>query len=122
MRRGEAWKHLREYGPWMRVTERAVFLALLERSNNGDCAIPPRFTPGLDQLAEVVCCSRATVTRALAHLELHGWVKRTRSVGGARCKSTYQLTAGGVCKPGCALGCNEPARRSCSTCWDHAHL
>jgi hypothetical protein len=101
VRRGEAWKPLRENGGWMRTPERAVFLALLERSNNDDCSIPPKMTPGLAGLAEMACCSKSTVALALKHLERHNWLTRKQSKGGAGCKTTYQLRAGLRCYPDC---------------------
>jgi hypothetical protein len=107
MRRGEAWKPLREHGKWMRLSERAVFHALLERSNNADCAIPAHMTPSLVQLAEACCCSKSTVALALDHLEAHGWVTRKRSgkgsIGkpGRGYKTTYQLDHGWLCPSGC---------------------
>ena len=86
MRRGEAWKPLRERGGWMRLSERAIFFALLERSDNGDCSIPAHMTPSLVQLAEACCCSVSTVKLALNHLEWHGWITRKRSKGGGRAR------------------------------------
>ena len=101
MRRGEAWKPLRERGGWMRLSERAVFYALLERSDNGDCSIPAHMTPSLVQLAEACCCSRSAVKLALNHLEWHGWLIRTRSKGGRGRKSAYRLAEGFTCPPDC---------------------
>jgi hypothetical protein len=104
MRRGEAWKPLREYGGWMRLAEKAVFYALLERSNNDDCAIPYRYTPSLAQLAEAVGGSKSTVVLALDHLEWHRWIHRKRvSNPGRGHKTTYQLIPGGFCHPYCEL-------------------
>ena len=101
MRRGEAWKSLREHGRWMRLSERAVFYALLERSDNNDCSIPPKMTPSLVQLAEACCCSKSTATLAVDHLAWHGWLIRKRSKGGRSHKSTYQLDEGFPCPPDC---------------------
>jgi DNA-binding MarR family transcriptional regulator len=101
MRRGEAWKPLRERGGWMRLSERAIFYALLERSDNADCSIPAHMTPGLAQLAEACCCSKSTVATALDHLERHGWIKRKRSKGGRALKTTYQLAEGLACPDSC---------------------
>lgn len=102
MRRGEAWKPLREHGKWMRLSERAVFYALLERSDNADCSIPAHMTPSLIQLAEACCCSPSTVKLALAHLEAHGWIERKRiSRPGRGHKTTYQLDHGWLCTPTC---------------------
>jgi hypothetical protein len=113
VRRGEAWKALREHGGWMRLAERAVFYALLERSDNADCSIPAHMTPSLMQLAEACCCSKSTAAGALTHLELHGWVVRHRSGKpdakgpGRGHKTTYQLDHGWVCDTG-----NCPAKGS----------
>src|SRR5207253_10353553 len=101
MRRGEAWKPLREHGGWMRLSERAVFYALLERSDNADCSIPAHMTPGLAQLAEACCCSKSTVALALEHLEAHGWVTRKRGKGGRSRKTRYQLDHGWICSLEC---------------------
>jgi hypothetical protein len=101
MRRSEIWKPLRERGGWMRLSERAIFYALLERSDNGDCSIPVYMTPSLAQLAEACCCSKSTAALAVDHLALHGWLIRRRSKGGRTHKTTYQLTEGGRCPPGC---------------------
>jgi MarR family len=102
MRRGEAWKPLRDRGGWMRLSERAVFYALLERSDNGDCSIPAHMTPSLVQLADACCCSKSTVARALDHLEWHGWITRKRSKGGQGHKTAYQLADGFACPPDCS--------------------
>jgi hypothetical protein len=109
MRRGEAWKALRERGRWMRLSERAVFLALLERSDNDDCSIPAKMTPSLVQLAESCCCSKSTAALALDHLAWHGWVDRTRTRGGRSHKTTYKLARGFECSPD---RCDHPAKRS----------
>ena len=101
MRRGEAWKPLRDRGGWMRMSERAIFYALLERSDNGDCSIPAFMTPSLVDLAEACCCSESTVKLALNHLEWHGWITRKRSKGGRSRKTAYQLAEGFTCPPDC---------------------
>jgi hypothetical protein len=101
VRRGEAWKPLREHGKWMRLSERAVFLALLERSDNADCAIPAHMTPSLVQLAEACCCSVSAVKLALDHLDRHGWLIRKRTRGGRGHKTTYQLDHGWPCPLTC---------------------
>jgi DNA-binding MarR family transcriptional regulator len=101
MRRGEAWKPLRARGGWMRLSEKAVFYALLERADNNDCSIPAYMTPSLDQLAEAVGGGTSTVCRALDHLEHHGWLTRNRSKGGRTHKTTYQLLDGFECLPDC---------------------
>jgi hypothetical protein len=100
MRRGEAYKPLRERGQWMRLSERAVFYALLERSDNGDCTIPAHMTPSLLQLAEACCCSKSTVQLAVDHLAWHGWLHRERQPGRGH-KTAYQLLEGFPCLPGC---------------------
>ena len=102
MRRGEAWKPLRERGGWMRLSERAVFLALLERSDNADCSIPAYMTPSLVVLAETCCCAKSTAAAALDHLERHGWLTRKRSKGGQGHKTAYQLGEGLPCPPDCS--------------------
>jgi hypothetical protein len=84
----------------MRLSERAVFYALLERSDNGDCSIPAHMTPSLVQLAEACCCSKSTVALALNHLEWHG-ITRKRSKGGRSRKTAYQLADGFTCPPDC---------------------
>ena len=97
MRRGEAWKALREHGRWMRLSERAVFYVLLERSDNADCSIPAYMTPSLAQLADACCCSKSTAVLALNHLEHHGWIQREPTAGGRGRKSSYQLDHGWLC-------------------------
>jgi DNA-binding MarR family transcriptional regulator len=97
MRRADAWRPLREHGQWMRMSERLVFYALLERSDNADCSIPPRMTPSLQQLAEACCCATSTVKLALNHLERHGWVVRKHTNGGRGRKTAYQLDQGWIC-------------------------
>jgi DNA-binding MarR family transcriptional regulator len=101
MKRSEAWKALREHGKWMRLSERAVFFALLERSDNGDCSIPAYMTPSLVQLAEAACCSKSTAAAALDHLEWCRWVERKRTRGGRSQKTAYQLIDGLPCAPNC---------------------
>lgn len=102
MRRGEAWKVLRDRGGWMRMSERTIFYALLERSDNADCSVPANMTPSLVQLAESCCCSEASVKRALNHLERHGWVTRARVRNAGRGHKTgYQLAPGLTCPPFC---------------------
>jgi hypothetical protein len=111
MRRGEAWKALRERGGWMRMSERVVFYVLLERSDNADCSIPATMTPSLVQLADACCCSKASVKRALNHLERHGWLTRTRVTNPGRGHKTgYQLAPGVACPSGCPhqKGAHEP--------------
>jgi hypothetical protein len=108
VRRGEAWQPLRDHGGWMQMSEKAVFYALLERSDNGDCTIPAHMTPSLVQLASDTGGAKSTVVLALGHLERHGWVVRTRTGSkatgqtGRGHKTAYQLAAGGNCAPGCA--------------------
>jgi hypothetical protein len=101
MRRGEAWKPLRERGGWMQMSERVVFYVLLERADNADCTVPAFMTPSLAQLAEDCSCSKASVATALRHLEHHGWVERNRSKGGRGHKTAYRLSDGFPCGPGC---------------------
>lgn len=102
MRRGDAWRPLREHGRWMKASERLVFYALLERSDNADCSIPARMTPSLLQLAEACCCSKSTAVRALDHLEHHAWITRSRVKNPGRGHKTgYRLLAGFPCLPGC---------------------
>jgi hypothetical protein len=101
MQRGRVWKPLRERGGWMHLSERAVFLALLERADNEDCSIPPYVTPSLVQLAEMAGCSKSAAALALGHLEWHGWVERKRSKGGRSRKTAYQLREGFPCGPEC---------------------
>jgi len=86
----------------MRMSERAVFYVLLERSDNGDCSIPAHMTPSLVQLAEACCCSKSTVALALSHLEWHGWITRKRSKGGQGYKTAYRLDEGFTCPPDCS--------------------
>jgi DNA-binding MarR family transcriptional regulator len=85
----------------MRLSERAVFLALLERADNSDCTIPGYMTPSLVQLAASCCCSKSAVAAALTHLESHGWLTRARGKGGRSHKTAYRLTEGSECLPGC---------------------
>jgi hypothetical protein len=107
VRRGEAHKPLREHGGWMQMSEKAVFYALLERADNGDCSIPAHMTPSLVQLAGDTGGAKSTVVLALGHLERHGWVvrKHTGSAAtgqtGRGHKNAYQLAAGFSCAPGC---------------------
>lgn len=121
MRRGEAWKPLREHGKWMRASERLIFYALLERSDNADCSIPAHMTPSLIQLAEACCCSKSTVALALDHLEAHGWLTRTTTGkpatgkpgrgSGRGHKNTYQLDHGWLCFADCEHR-QRPRKRS----------
>jgi hypothetical protein len=98
MRRGEAWKPLRERGGWMRLSERAVFLALLERSDNADCSIPVQWAPSVAQLAGMCCCSASTVKLALGHLERHKWLIRdSKPNAGRGHKASYRLADGVLC-------------------------
>jgi hypothetical protein len=86
----------------MKLSERAVFYALLERSDNADCSIPPRMTPSLQQLAEACCCWKSTAVRALDHLEHHAWITRDRvKKPGRGHKTRYKLLPGYPCPPDC---------------------
>jgi hypothetical protein len=80
MRRGEAAKHQREHGRWMRKSERLVFFVLLERSDNYTCTVPDFMTPSLAQLAAEAGCWTSTAAEAITHLEKHGWIIRKRSL------------------------------------------
>jgi hypothetical protein len=85
----------------MRLSERAIFYTLLERSDNSDCSIPAHMTPSLAQLAAAACCSKSTAALAVSHLERHGWLTRKRSKGGRSRKTTYQLAEGLACPASC---------------------
>lgn len=88
----------------MRLSERAVFYALLERADNATCVIPSRMTPSLVQLAEACCCAKSTAALALEHLEAHGWVIRTRTPRPGRGhKTVYCLDHGWLCPDDCPL-------------------
>lgn len=50
--------------------------ALLDRANNEDCAIPAWLSPSLTAVEHDTGLARSTVASALAHLELHGWLRR----------------------------------------------
>lgn len=107
MRRGEAWKPLRERGGWMRLSEKAVFYVLLDRADNADCSIPGWMTPSLVQLAEACGCSSSTVKLALNHLELHKWLNRdSKPNAGRGHKASYRLDGGQPCD------CPKPAKRA----------
>lgn len=112
MRRGEAGKHLRTHGRWMRPSERIVFLILLERSDNADCSVPGWRTPSLDQLADETRYTISATKEALAHLEKHGWLIRQRSAGGRGRKSAYQLSAGQPCTSPTPAACLRPRKQA----------
>jgi DNA-binding MarR family transcriptional regulator len=112
MKRGEAGKHQRTHGRWMRPSERLVFFVLLDRADNSDCTIPAFMTPSLPQLAEAIGYSPSAAAEALSHLEKHGWLERSRSKGGRGRKSKYRLDAGGACDAASPTACLRPPKQS----------
>jgi hypothetical protein len=97
VQRGEAAKRLREHGKWISHCERIVFLTLLDRSDNTDCTVPGFLTPSLKRFAEEIGYSKSTTAAAMAHLEEHGWLIRTRAKPGRGHKTSYRLEHGWVC-------------------------
>ena len=56
--------------------ETLAMLWLLSRADNDTCALPVQFTPKHAELATWLRCTPRHLRRVLAHLELHGWIKR----------------------------------------------
>jgi DNA-binding MarR family transcriptional regulator len=75
--------------------EALLMMMLLRRAHNDTLAVPDWRTPALPQLAVAARVSESTARRRLAHLEKHGWVKRSPGDGRGR-KSTYALLPEGA--------------------------
>ena len=80
MRRGEAGRLIRDSS--LSSTEKLVMLALLDRADNDDCAIPPWRSPSLLAVEKDTSLAHSTVLKTVAHLELHGWLQRSGSQRG----------------------------------------
>lgn len=76
-----------------------VFHALFRRATYRTAMIAPRFQPkSTKEIARNAVCSEATVKRALAHLELHGWITRLRpKTSGRGHRTEYVLLSGSDC-------------------------
>jgi hypothetical protein len=107
------------------MSERAVMLTLLRRSDNADCTVPPWNTPTIAVLAAEIPVTERRLRRILAHLAAHGWLDYTPGAPGRRPagkkrtgKGTFALLPRqpGRCLPPCegihpATTRNNAARR-----------
>lgn len=73
MKRSEAGRLL-DTADYLTLSERVVYLILLERSDNDDCKIPPRMAPRIAAIAHRGGMSTRSVRRALSHLMYHGFL------------------------------------------------
>ena len=92
------------------MAETLTMMMLLRRAHNDTLTVPDWRTPSLPQLAAAVRVDVRRVRRLLAHLERHGWVKRSAGHGRGH-KSTYALLPGGVAGDPCSCrkrGTGEP--------------
>jgi hypothetical protein len=96
----------------MRPSERIIFLTLLERSDNADCAVPRYMSPSLAGLADMTGYTISATKEAITHLEKHGWLIRGRSPGGRGHKSAYQLDAGQPCTAPTPAACIRPPKQA----------
>ena len=80
----------------LRPNERLVLLTLLDRANNDDCAIPHWLAPSLTGVAHDTGLARSTAAATVAHLELHGWLRREGQKAGqmAKTKQSGRLKSG----------------------------
>lgn len=106
MRRGEAGRAVKDCA-YLTAAEKVVFLSLLEGADNGNCSVPPFTTPTMKDLADWTSLHRATVYRAVEHLERHGWLSHEAGGGRGR-RSKYCLVPR---VPDTACGCERVARR-----------
>lgn len=76
-----------------------VYRALFHRATYNSAVIEPRFQPkSIKRIASDTNCSEATVKRALAHLESHGWITRVRrETPGRGYRTNYVLLIGTDC-------------------------
>lgn len=102
MKRGEAGK-LVSRCDYLTAADKSVFRTLLERANNYDCTLDAKYTPTVPQLILATSLARATVFRALGHLETHRWLVRTPGKGRTH-KSGYALV---VEQPHVACECQK---------------
>lgn len=103
MRRSDAGKVLKR-NRYLSISERLVFLLLLEGADNDTCDLPAKMAPNSRvELADWAGLSPRQVQRVFRHLEGHGWVGLER--GSGRGKGTkYRLlprTPDPECPPGC---------------------
>ena len=88
-----------------------MYLILLERSDNSTCSVPGFMTFSLPQIADAAGYTLSATKEALAHLERHGWLIRTRG-GGRGHKSSYKLAAGRPCDAASPADCLRPRKQS----------
>lgn len=89
MRRSEAGRRV-SLCTYLSAADKSVFRTLLDRANNDDCKVPPFQTPTIPELILATSLHRATVFRALDHLERHKWMVRKPGKGRTH-KSSYHL-------------------------------
>lgn len=106
MRRVEAGKKVSQC-TYLTAADKSVFRTLLERANNDDCKVPPFQTPTIPELTLATSLGRATVFRALDHLERHKWMVRTPGKGRTH-KSSYALVVEG---PDALCECRKVSQR-----------
>lgn len=115
MKRSTAGRAIRDSS--LRSNEKLIMLALLDRADNEDCAIPAWRSPSLLAVEKDTSLSHATVLKTLAHLELHGWLQRdgakrgqvagTKRAGMGRSATRWSLLPGAI--PG-DCSCPKPDR------------
>lgn len=94
MKRSTAGRAIRDSS--LRPNERLVMFALLDRANNEDCAVPHWLAPSLTAVAHDTGLARSTTAATVAHLELHGWLRREGQKAGqmAKTKQSGRLRSG----------------------------
>jgi hypothetical protein len=82
VRRGEAGRLIRDSA--LKPNEKLILLALLDRADNEDCAIPAWRSPSLTAVQKDTSLARSTVAATVAHLEMHGWLRREGQKAGQK--------------------------------------
>jgi hypothetical protein len=103
----------------LRSNEKLIMLALLDRADNDTCEIPAWRSPSLLAVKQDTSLASSTVAATIAHIELHGWLKRdgqkrgqkpgTKHSGRGRSATRWALIPDGVVLP---CNCAKPDRPS----------
>lgn len=103
MRRSDAGKLLK-HNRYLTISERVVFLLLLEGADNLTCDLPAKMAPNSRvELAQWAGLSSRQVQRVFKHLEGHGWVGLAR--GNGRGQRTRYVLVPRTPDPDCPTGC-----------------
>lgn len=76
---------------YLHLSERVVFLVLLDSAHNITCEIEAKYAPNSrEELADWAGLSTRQLQRAVRHLEHHGWLQTERGAGRGQ-KTRYRL-------------------------------